>query len=132
MGRYDDIIGLGHPVSRTRPRMSMVDRGAQFSPFAALTGYEAVLAESARLTQSDRELDPGEIAVLNDILMDLMSRLREKPYGVFTCFRPDERKSGGAYVKLAGHLQKYDPMEQCLYLTDGTRIEIESIVDIEA
>ena len=131
MGQYDDIIGLPHHVSPTRSRMSMTDRGAQFSPFAALTGYEAVIAESARLTEQGTELDAGEIAALNEILRDLVERIREKPQATFTCFRPDERKAGGAYVHITGRLQKYDCAESVLILTDGTRIEIESIVDIE-
>lgn len=131
MGRYDDIIGMKHHVSRTRPRMSMIDRGAQFSPFAALTGYEAVIAESARLTQSGVELAEGEIAALNEILQDLMARIRTRPQATFTCFQPDERKAGGAYVRITGNLHSYDCMESCLILTDGRKIEIDSIVDIE-
>ena len=131
MGRYDDIIHLPHHVSPTRSRMPMIDRGAQFSPFAALTGYEAVIAESARLTQTGVDLDEGEIAALNEILQDLMSRAAEHPRATFTCFQPDEKKAGGAYVKISGCLQKYDCLEASLQLTDGTRIPVESIVNIE-
>lgn len=131
MGRYDDIIGMAHHVSATRPHMPMIDRGAQFSPFAALTGYEAVIAESARQTQGGVELDEGEIALLDEILRDLMSRIDTRPQAVFTCFQPDERKAGGAYLRISGRLQKYDCLESSLCLTDGTRIPIESIVAIE-
>ena len=131
MGRYDDIIGLKHHVSPTRPRMSMIDRGAQFSPFAALTGYEAVIAESARLTQAGVDLDEGEIAKLDEILRELMDCIDTRPQATFTVFEPDERKKGGAYLHITGRLQKYDCVESCLVLTDGTRIEIESIVNIE-
>ena len=131
MGRYDDIIHLEHHVSPTRPRMSMIDRGAQFSPFAALTGYEAVIAESARLTQDGVELDAGEIAQLDEILRDLMDRVRQQPKATFTCFQPDERKAGGAYVRITGRVKKYDCVESELILCDGTRIPIESILDIE-
>ena len=131
MGRYDDIIGLKHHESPTRPRMSMIDRGAQFSPFAALTGYEAVIAESARQTQSGKELDEGEISKLNDLLMELMGRLRQRPKATYLCFQPDERKAGGAYVRITGRLWQYDCMEQCLILTDSRRIPVESILDIE-
>ena len=109
----------------------MIDRGAQFSPFAALTGYEAVLAESARLIDRDVELSEGAIAALNDRLKELCDRIAEKPFGVFTCFQPDERKAGGAYVKIGGHLKKYDGVEKRLILSEGQTIEIESIVNIE-
>ena len=131
MGRYDDILNLPHHVSKKRARMSMIDRGAQFSPFAALTGYEAVIQESARLTQSGRELAEGEIAALDEILRDLMSRIKTQPKATFTCFRPDERKAGGAYVRITGNLKKYDAMDQTLILTDGTKVPLESIVGIE-
>lgn len=131
MGRYDDIINLPHHVSRKRAQMSMIDRGAQFSPFAALTGYEAVIQESARLTQSGRELAEGEIAALDEILRELMTRIKTQPGAVFTCFQPDERKAGGAYVRITGNLKKYDAVERSLVLTDGTQIPLESIVDIE-
>lgn len=131
MGRYDDIINLPHHVSKKRARMSMVDRGAQFSPFAALTGYEAVIQESTRLTQSGRELAEGEIAALDEILRELMARIQTRPWAAFTCFQPDARKAGGAYVRVAGNLKRYDAVEHSLVLTDGTRIPLESIVGIE-
>ena len=131
MDQYQDIIDLPHHGSKTRTPMSMIDRGAQFSPFAALTGYDGVIAESARLTQEDVELSDGAIARLDEILRELCERIGEQPFVRFTCFQPDERKSGGAYVRVEGNLKKYDYVEKRLILTDGRAIEIESILDIE-
>ena len=131
MDQYADIMDLPHYVSEKRPHMSMIDRGAQFSPFAALTGYEQVIAESARLTEDCTELTEGAKAVLDEILQNLCGRIREQPWASFTCFQPDERKSGGAYVEISGKLKKYDCMERCLILTDGKKIPIDNIFSIE-
>ena len=131
MDHYSDIINLPHWQSPKRGHMSMVDRGAQFSPFAALTGYEAVIAESARLTQDSRELTEGAIAALDEILQDLRDRLEEQPWAAYTCFEPDERKKGGSYRKISGRLKQFDCTEKCLILTDGRKIPVESIMAIE-
>ena len=131
MDQYADMLDLPHHVSRHRQHMSMVDRGAQFSPFAALTGYEAVIAESARQTEDGVELAEGAVEVLDEILRDLCSRIEEQPYGIYTCFQPDDRKAGGAYVRFAGRLKKYDCLHRCLTLTDGQKIPLESIISIE-
>lgn len=131
MDQYEDIIDLPHHVSKKRPHMSMIDRGAQFSPFAALTGYEAVLEESARQTEGTIELTEGAQAALDEILRELCGRMAEQPKASFTCFQPDDRKSGGAYVQIEGSLKKYDSLEGCLILTDGTKIPIESIISIQ-
>ncbi len=76
---YDDIIRLPHHVSRNHPQMPLRDRAAQFAPFAALTGYEAAVGETARLTSERRELDPLEAEELNRRLADLAARLPERP-----------------------------------------------------
>ena len=131
MSDYEDIIHLPHHVSKTRAPMSMIDRGAQFSPFAALTGYEAVLAESKRLTDQDIYLTEGSIAALDEILQDMRDRISENPWADYTCFLPDERKKGGTCVHFTGCLKKYDSVERQLILTDGTVIEIEQIVAIQ-
>ena len=131
MDQYEDMLDLPHYVSKKRAHMSMIDRGAQFSPFAALTGYEAVIAESARQTETETELTEGAVAALDEILQALCSRISEQPWACYTCFQPDEKKAGGAYVKISGKLRKYDSMEKCLILTDGSRIPLESILSIE-
>ena len=131
MSRYDDIIGLPHHVSKTRAPMSMVDRGAQFSPFAALTGYEAVIAESARLTDGCIDLMDEGLDMLDDSLKRILDRIEEQPEAVFTVFLPDERKSGGKYVTIRGNVRKFDPYEKCLILTGGRELPLEQIVHME-
>ena len=100
-GKYDDIIHLPHHVSATRPRMPMLDRAAQFSPFVALTGYEAAVRETARLTDQRVELDESAKAELDRKLRLLLS-LPGQPEASITYFRPDERKEGGAYETVTG------------------------------
>lgn len=127
---YDDIIHLPHHVSATRPQMPLLDRAAQFSPFAALTGYEAAIKETARLTEDRIELDETGKAVLNEKLRLLMERLNERPEIAVTYFRPDEKKSGGAYVTAAGPVRKIDEYERIIVMEDQTVIPIEQIYEI--
>ena len=129
--KYDDIIHLSRPVSPRRSRMTNYDRAAQFSPFAALTGYDAVIEETARLTDSRIELEEGRKAELNETLQDLRQRLVEQPEVVLTYFRYDERKSGGAYVTAAGRVKKIDDYSRCILFADGRAIPIDEVVDIE-
>lgn len=129
MGAYDDIIDLPHPVSARHPRMSMTGRAAQFSPFAALAGHGAAIAETARLTDGKAELTEDEKAVLDEKLRLLLETGGE---GVFTYFLPDKRKDGGTYVTAAGAIQKIDPLEGRMVLTGGVSVRIEDILKIEA
>ena len=99
---YDDIIRLPHHVSRNHPQMPMLDRAAQFAPFAALAGYEAAVAETARRTAERRELSPQKTEELNRRLAALIARLPERPEATVEYFVPDERKAGGAYVTVSG------------------------------
>ena len=131
MSRYDDIIDLPHHVSKTRVPMSMIDRGAQFSPFAALTGYEAVIAESARLTDACTELVDEGLNMLDDSLHRILEDLENQPEASFTVFVPDERKSGGKYVTVTGNVRKFDSYDKTLILTDGTEIPLEAVVQID-
>lgn len=127
--KYDDIIGLPHHVSAKRAPMSMVDRGAQFSPFAALTGFDAAIAETARLTDDPIDLADGGKALVDEKLRRLLDL--EAPSVTVTHFRPDSRKAGGAYVSTTGTVKKVDPYTQSVSLTDGTAIPFEAIIDIE-
>ena len=106
--RYDDIIHLPHPTSAKYPRMSMMDRAAQFSPFAALTGYEAAIRETARVTEPKIELDEYEKEVLNERLQMLQETMTQHPTISLTYFLPDERKDGGSYVSLTGAVKHID------------------------
>lgn len=117
-GKYDDIINLSRPVSEKRARMSMLDRGAQFSPFAALVGYDAAIAETARLTDFQLELTEGAKAALNDILRQIAESVRQRPAVSVLWFLPDERKSGGAYVRTRGRVKKVDAYREMLVLED--------------
>lgn len=129
--KYDDIIHLPHPVSARHPQMPLYDRAAQFSPFAALTGHEAAIKETARLTEERMELDESAKEMLDERLQMIRENLSRKPEVTFTYFKPDERKSGGAYLTVTGRVKKIDGYEHRILLEDGTVIEIEELAGIE-
>ncbi|MCI9341284.1 MAG: YolD-like family protein [Dorea sp.] len=131
MHRYDDIIMLPRHVSKTHPPMPAADRAAQFAPFAALTGHYDAVKEAARLTEERVELDESCKAVLDGKLQDIRRRLGEEPAVTVTYFVPDERKSGGSYETAAGCVRKIDEYERVLVLTDGTRIPVSELLEIE-
>ena len=131
-GNYDDIINLPHHVSTTRPQMSMLDRAAQFSPFAALTGYDAAIKETGRLTDEKIELDEDRKAALDMKQANLIEMIDEQPEISITYFLPDTKKSGGAYVTVTGNLKRFDEYERLLILTDGKKIPMDDIADIES
>ena len=124
---YDDIIRLPHHVSQNYPQMSMHDRAAQFAPFAALTGYEAAVGETARLTSERRELDPQEAEELNRRLTELAARLPDHPEMTVEYFVPDDRKAGGAYVTVTGRVRHISVPEKTLVLEDGAVISLEDV-----
>ena len=127
---YDDIIQLPHHVSQNHPQMPMLDRAAQFAPFAALTGYEAAVGETARLTAERRELDPQEAAELNRRLATLISRLPDRPEVTIEYFVPDDRKAGGAYVTVTDVVRNISVSERLLVMEDGTAIPLNDIATI--
>ena len=129
--RYDDIINLPHPVSDRHPRMPMIDRAAQFSPFAALTGYDAAIVETARLTERRRELTEDEQNILSRQLNELQGRLRSDPVVTLTFFRPDARKEGGRYLTVTGVAKRVDSVRGVLELSDGTAIPFADIMRME-
>lgn len=131
MGKYDDIIHLPHPVSTRHARMSRLDRAAQFSPFAALTGFDATIAETGRLTDSSIELDESRKEVLNQRLRYIVSVIGRQPGVRITYFQEDERKAGGAYVTVSGRVKKVDVYDHAIVLTDGTVIPMETVRDLE-
>ena len=124
---YDDIIRLPHHISQSHPQMPLRDRAAQFAPFAALTGYEAALGETARLSVERRELDAQEAEELNRRLVALIARLSERPEVTIEYFVPDERKSGGAYVTVTGRVRNISVAERLLVMEDGTEIPMEDV-----
>ncbi|MEI8201313.1 MAG: hypothetical protein WCG21_14745 [Eubacteriales bacterium] len=128
---YGDIINLPHHTSHTRPHMSAYDRAAQFSPFAALTGHDAAITETARLTDTRVELDEYSKADLNQRLYIIQDQMDEKPEISITYFQPDQRKSGGAYITAAGCVKKIDEYEHAVVMQDDTRIPIDQIIAID-
>ena len=127
-GPYDDIIDLPHPTSRRHPRMPIRDRAAIFSPFAALSGHGAAIAETARLTERRIELDEDTRAELDRKQAVLLEHIDKQPEITVTWFQPDERKDGGAYRTAAGRLRKFRELERVLVLADGTEIPLEDVV----
>lgn len=131
MTRYDDIINLPHHVSATHTPMPVADRAAQFSPFAALTGYEDAIDETARLTQEWIELDENEKERLNEKFQQIREQLPTHPQVIFTYFEPDQKKQGGAYLTVEGRVKKIDEYRGAFILEDGREVLIESIVGVE-
>lgn len=127
---YADILDLPHHTSPTRPRMSMADRAAQFSPFAALTGHDDAIRETARLTDSRVSLDAGEIASLDERLRHIATHLEDAPEVSITYFQPDGRKAGGAYRTVTGAVEEIDEYARLVLLADKTSIPIDDILDI--
>ncbi len=132
MDGYEDILNLPHHVSKTRPQMSMLDRAAQFSPFAALTGYDDAIKETGRLTDEKIEMDEDRKAALDMKQAYLIEMIDEQPEISITYFLPDTKKSGGAYVTVTGNLKRFDEYERLLILTDGKKIPMDDIADIES
>lgn len=129
-GKYEDIINLPHHVSKTHPQMPLYDRAAQFSPFAALTGYEDAIRETARLTDNWVQLSEDKKQELDEKLHQLISEKERTEPVTITFFQPDERKEGGSYRTVTGQIKKFDIYKRKLFFKDGTEIELEKIVEI--
>lgn len=129
---YNDILALPHPVSPNHPPMPLIDRAAQFAPFAALTGFEAAVLEAARLTETRPELDENRKEELNTCLQILKACGQSRPQAEICYFKPDERKSGGACVTVTGAVKKIDDFSHCVTMADGTVIPMEDIVRIDS
>ena len=128
MSAYEDIINLPYP--QKRQRMSNYDRGAQFAPFAALTGFEAAVVETARLTDRKIDLDEGGKALLDEKLRKIEEEIYDRPEVAVTYFQPDLRKTGGAYLQKRGRVKKLDAYQRAVVFTDGMIIPIDDISDI--
>jgi hypothetical protein len=128
---YDDIINLPHHVSAERPHMPMIDRAAQFKPFAALTGYDAAIVETARLTDAKRELTEEQKEAIGIQLRALRDRLKTDPQVSVTWFVPDSRKAGGAYKTVSGAARRVDEMRGVLEMCSGAVIAFDDIISLE-
>ena len=129
-GKYQDIINLPHHVSKTHPQMPLYDRAAQFSPFAALTGYEDAIRETARLTDNWVQLSEDKKQELDEKLRQLIADRERIESVTIIYFQPDERKAGGQYVSATGTVKKVDTFGRRILLQDGTRIPLDSVYDL--
>lgn len=129
--KYDEIMGLPHHVSKTRPQMPMSDRAAQFAPFAALTGYDSAIKETGRLTDERIELDEEVLTALDMRYQLLMDALDDAPEVTITYFQPDERKAGGKYVSTIGAVKKVDDFERRITMQDGMKIPMDDVLSID-
>lgn len=128
--QYEDIINLPHHVSEKRPHMSNYDRAAQFSPFAALTGYDSAIAETARLTDQRIELSDDRIEAIDAVLRVVGENIDSKPEIEVVYFKQDAKKDGGAYLTVTGNIKKINEIEKTLLFTDGRVIPILDILSI--
>ena len=128
---YDDIINLPHYEPKHHPRMSMWNRAAQFAPFAALTGYDAAIQESGRLTDNWVGLSESGNEEMNRKMELIVSMLPEHPSVTIEYFVPDEHKAGGSYQSVTGAVKRIDDIERFIELTDGTKVVIGAIRDIK-
>ena len=130
MRNYDDIINLARPQYHDLPPMSIHDRAAQFSPFAALVGYDAAVEETARLTDSRREMEQDEINELNRQLSELNERLSDRPKIRVTYFIRDKKKEGGRYASKIGNARTIDQVENRIVFTDGESVPVKDMYSV--
>ena len=129
---YEDIVNLPPHISKRHPQPSMMDRAARFAPFAAITGYEEMVLEEARVTEGRIDLDEGALALLNEKLNMIQEFLDEEPEVTITYFEPDKKKSGGAYVSITGVVKRIDEYEHIVLMNDSKQIPIGEIYDIQS
>ena len=130
-GKYDDIIHLPRPVSRRHRQMSAYDRAAQFSPFAALTGHDAAIRETERLTDDETELGIDAQQMLDEQIRQVQQLVEDTPQVRVTYFQPDARKQGGAYRSLTGRVCRVDGLNQRLVFTDGQTVPFRHLRELE-
>ena len=129
---YEDIINLPPHISKKHPQPTMMDRAARFAPFAAITGYEEMVLEEARITEERIDLDEGTLSILNEKLNMIQEFIDEEPEIKITYFEPDKKKSGGAYIDITGTVKRIDEYEGLVIMTDGKKIRIEDIYGLES
>ena len=129
---YEDIINLPPHISKKHPQPTMMDRAARFAPFAAITGYEEMVLEEARITEERIDLDEGTLSILNVKLNMFQEFIDEDPEIKITYFEPDKKKSGVAYIDSTGTVKRIDEYEHLVIMTDGKKIRVEDIYDLES
>ena len=128
---YEDIVNLPPHISKKHPQPTMLERAARFAPFAAITGYEEMVLEEARVTEERIELDDGTLAMLNEKLNIIHDSLDSEPVIQITYFEPDKKKSGGAYISVTGTVKRIDEYERLVIMSDGKKIRIDEIFGLE-
>lgn len=130
MNKYEDIINLEHHIPERHPQMTIEARAAQFAPFAALTGYDTAIKETARLTDEKIEIDEGLKAILNNKLQIILQNIKDNPEVTFTYFVQDNKKQGGKYITTKCNVKKIDITNGYIILNDKTKILINDIINI--
>ena len=128
---YADILDTPYRPVPGRPQMPRRDRAAQFAPFAALTGFDDEISETARLTDSFSGPDELQTALLDERMRLLAEHLDERPFITAVCFRPDEKKKGGAFVTVEGNVKYLDMTARVITLTDGKKLNMDSLLRLE-
>ena len=129
--KYDDMIGLPHPVSKFHPPMARIKRAAQFASFDALTGFGAAIHEAGRETEEKKEMSEDEIDMIDARLAVIEKHINEQPNITVTYFLPDNKKAGGRYVTVSGKVKKLDGMKCAIIMTNGTKIPIGDVQYID-
>lgn len=129
---YEDILSVPRPTTHVRPSMPRQDRAAQFAPFAALTGHDAAIRETARITQARRQLSEDEKLILDRKQQFLLEQVHQHPQVTITYFQPDTRKAGGAYQVFTGHVRALDSFRRLLRTMEGKDIPVDDIVALES
>lgn len=124
---YEDIVNLPPHISKKHPQPTMMDRAARFAPFAAITGYEEMVLEEARVTEERIELDEGTLSKLNEKLNMIQEFIDEEPEVRVTYFEADKKKKGGAYIDVIGAVKRIDEYERIVIMSDGKKIPIDDI-----
>ena len=129
--KYEDIINLKRPISKKHPPMPLEERAAQFAPFAALTGYEETITETAREVDKRIELDEEAQNTINRKIQELKQQIVTKPIVAITYFQKDLRKEGGEYITVTEKIRKIDDYKKIIVLENKTEIPIREILDID-
>ncbi len=129
--KYDDIINLSRPVSNKRLPMSIGDRAAQFAPFAALTGHDSSISETARLTEYKIELDDTQKEIINRKLAEIRDKISQRLQVAITHFVADTKKDGGDYKIIRGVIKKFDTIDRLIIFEDKQQVMLDNIIDVE-
>ena len=129
---YEDIVNLPRHISKVHPQATMADRAARFSPFAAISGYEDMVKEAARVTEERIDITDATKELLNEKLNMIIEFLDEEPEVTITYFEPDKKKDGGAYISIIGTVKRIDEYERIVLTSDDKKIRIDEIYAIES